>query len=257
MVFGTTRLQGQQPHQIIVKGGTNGGSETDTDTGLLAGNRNDRCHCVTFVSALMMNWRARWARLYSPLVVALTVVLFVLLVAVAFRFDLVSSRRLIENRDLVDVSTKILGTLILTLGAVASYFRFFKGRTLSPRLKIEATVDVLPIDSSRNFHVLSVEVTNVGSVAIWGLEPCVEIRYHGDETRTEENIKDWWTPLDIQDDVVRIRMLDTEESSQFIVHREVELDVWAVTYFVRVSLSSGHSWHRVISASNCLHDDQA
>lgn len=204
-----------------------------------------------------MNWRARWARLYSPLVVALTVVFVILLVAVAFRLGFISSVRLVQNKELVDVSSKILGTIILTLGAVASYFRFFKGRTLSPRLTIQATVDVLPIDSSRNFHVLSLEVTNVGSVAIWGLEPRVEIRYHGEDSRTEEDISDWWTPLKLRDDVLRIPMLDTEESSQFIVHREVGLDIWAVTYFARVSLSSGHSWHRVVSASNRLHNDQA
>ena len=98
-----------------------------------------------------MSWGARWARLYSPLIVALSVVVVVLLVAVAFRLGFISAPRLVENKDLVDVSTKILGTLILTLGAVASYFRFFKGRTLSPRLKIEATVNVFSIDPSRNF----------------------------------------------------------------------------------------------------------
>ncbi len=201
-----------------------------------------------------MNWRARWARLYSPLVVALSITLIVLLVAAAFRLGLISGPRLVENKDLVDVSTKILGSLILSLGAVASYFRFFKGRTLSPRLQIETKVDVLPIVSSRHFHVLSVEVSNVGSVAIWGLEPQVEIRYHGDKAWTEKDTGHWWTPLDPQDDVARLRMLDTEESSQFVVQREVPINVWAVTYFTRISLSSGHSWHRVTSASNRVPD---
>lgn len=197
-----------------------------------------------------MSWHARWAKLYSSLVVALSVVLAVLLVALAFRLDFISAHWLVANKNLVDVSTKILGALILTLGAVASYFRFFKGRTLSPRLKIEADVDVFPIDGSRNFHVLSVDVANVGSVAIWGLEPRVEIRYHGEEVRTEKDIDDWWTPLDHRDSTAKLSMLDTEESSQFVVHREVRREVWAVTYFIRVSLSSGHSWRRVITASN-------
>ncbi len=202
-----------------------------------------------------MTWGARWARLYSPLVVALSVAVVVLLVAVAFRLGFISAPRLVENKDLIDVGTKLLGSVIITLGAIASYFRFFKGRTLSPRLKIDAKVEVFPVDSSRNFHVLSVEVTNVGSVAIWGLEPRVEIRFHGDKDRTEEDIGDWWTPLDHRDGTPRLQMLDTEESSQFVVHREVPRAVWAVTYFTRVSLGSGHSWHRLITASN-LFDEQ-
>jgi hypothetical protein len=190
------------------------------------------------------------------LVVALSVAVVVLLVAVAFRLGLISAPRLVENKDLVDVSTKILGALILTLGAVASYFRFFKGRTLSPRLKIDAAVEVFPIDSSRNLHVLSVEVANVGSVSIWGLQPRVEIHYHGDEERREEDIGDWWTPLDQRDGTPRLRMLDTGESSQFVVHREVPREVWAVTYFTRISLSSGHSWDRVTTASNRVDEDR-
>ena len=203
-----------------------------------------------------MSWGARWARLYSPLVVGLSLVAIVLLVVVAFKLGFISAPRLVENKELVDVSTKILGTLILTLGAVASYFRFFKGRTLSPRLKIDATIEVLPIDSSRNFHVLSVDVANIGSVAIWGLQPRVEIRYHSDEERTEEDIGDWWTPLDHRDGTPRLRMLDTDESSQFVVHRAVPHEIWAVTYFTRVSLSSGHSWHRVITASNRIREER-
>ena len=77
--------------------------------------------------------------------------------------------------------------MILTFGAIASYFRFFKGRTLSPRLTINAAVEVFPIDATRTLHVLSVDVKNVGSVAIWGLEPRVEIHFHCDQERTEED----------------------------------------------------------------------
>ena len=199
-----------------------------------------------------MSWGARWARAYSPLVVALSVAVVALLIAVAFRLGVISAPRLVANKDLIDVGTKLLGAVIVTFGAIASYFRFFKGRTLSPRLKIDARVEVFPIDPTRNFHVLSVEVTNVGSVAIWGLEPRVEIRFHGDQEQTEEDIGNWWTPLEQRDGRPRLRMLDTEESSQFVVHREVPRAFWAVTYFTRVSLSSGHSWHRLVTASNRL-----
>ncbi len=203
-----------------------------------------------------MNWRARWARLYSPLLVVLSMVLIVLLIAVAFRLGFVSRLRLVENKDLIDASTKLLGTLVLTLGAVASYFRFFKGRTLSPRLTIETTVEVFPFDESTNFHAVSIEVSNVGSVAIWGLEPRVEITYHRSDGKTQEDVGKWWTPLDLKDGKARVKMLDTGESSQFVVDRRVPINVRVATYVARVSLSDRYSWHRVTHASNCLQADQ-
>ena len=203
-----------------------------------------------------MNWRARWARLYSPLVVVLSVVVAILLVAVSFRLGFISRLRLVENKDLIDASTKILGTLVLTLGVVASYFRFFKGRTLSPRLNIKTTVDVFPFDESTNFHAVNVEVINVGSVAVWGLEPRVEITYHRTDRETEEDVGKWWTPLDLQDDKERIKMLDTGESSQFVVDRRVPADVRVATYVARVSLSNGYTWHRVTHVSNLLESDR-
>ena len=104
-----------------------------------------------------MTWGARWARLYSALVVALSVLVGVLLVLAAFRYGVIRASTLVQNKELIDVGTKLLGTIILAFGAIASYFRFFKGRTLSPRLTINATVDVFPIDAAKTLHVLSVD----------------------------------------------------------------------------------------------------
>ena len=201
-----------------------------------------------------MTWDARWARLHSALVVVLSVLVGTLLVAVAFRYGFIRTSTLVQNKELVDVGTKLLGAIILVFGAIASYFRFFKGRTLSPRLTITTTVEVFPVDGARNLHVLGVEVKNVGSVPIWGLEPRVEIHFHGDHERTEEDIGNWWTPLEQSDGKQRLQMLDTDESSQFVVHRDVPTEYWAVTYFTRISLSSGHSWHRIVTASNRIDD---
>src|SRR6185437_10142384 len=227
-----------------------GSAKTNAGARLLACCGPCGCRWSTCVCLNAMSWSARWARLYSAVVAALSVLVVALVVAAAFRLGLVSAPALVANKDLIDVITKILGAVIVTFGSIASYFRFFKGRTLSPRLKIDAKVEVLPIDAARNFHVLTVEVTNVGSVAIWGLEPRVEIHFHGDREETEADIGDWWTPLAQRDGRPRLRMLDTEESSQFIVQREVPQGFWAVTYATRISLSSGHSWHRLVTASN-------
>ena len=202
-----------------------------------------------------MTWDARWARLHSALVVVLSVLVGVLLIAVAFRYGFIRASTLVQNKDLVDVGSKLLGVIVLVFGSIASYFRFFKGRTLSPRLTIGAVVEVFPVDAVRNLHVLSVEVKNVGSVAIWGLEPRVEIHFHGAQPRTEEEIGNWWTPLEEGTaQKKRLHMLDTDESSQFVVHRDVSTDCWAVTYFTRVGLSSGHSWHRIVTAANRVND---
>jgi len=47
-------------------------------------------------------------------------------------------------------------------------------------------------------------------------------------------------------------MLATDESSQFVVQRKVPIECWTVTYFARVAVSSGQSWHRIVTASNSV-----
>ena len=199
-----------------------------------------------------MNLSVRWSRSYSGIVVSLTLVALILLVAVAFRFEWISASELVDNKDVIDVVTKILGASVLTLGAVASYFRFFKGRTLSPRLSMDAKVEVFPANSERNLHVLTINVANVGSVAAWGMDPQLRIQYYGGQSRPEEFVRKWFKPIEGEEDSATVPVLDTEESTQYVVVREVPRDVWAVIYAARIAVSSGHSWQHIVSASNQL-----
>jgi hypothetical protein len=60
------------------------------------------------------------------------------------------------------VSTYVTMTLVV-LGAVASYFRFFYGRTLVERAKLKLEVDVFPDDSEHNLHSARLVVENAGT----------------------------------------------------------------------------------------------
>ncbi len=193
----------------------------------------------------------RWAKLHASAVASLTIVAAILLVSVLFKYGIVSGADLVENKSLVDVLSKILGTSILTLGAIASYFRFFRGRTLSPRLKIDAKVDVYPASQGSNLHILSVEVTNIGAVSVWGLRPSVRLIRHGPDGDEEEGeIRRWWEPMAESGDAGKLRVVDTEESEQYVVQRTVPKTFYAVTYCVGGRLESGQSWSRVVTASN-------
>ncbi|MCM2287324.1 MAG: hypothetical protein NDI81_21295 [Desulfobacula sp.] len=194
--------------------------------------------------------KALWARTHAPIVVVLSIIVIALLVAVLFRYDYINTALLVSHKDFIDVTSKILTSIILIFGAAASYFRFFRGRTLSPRLKMSASVAVFEATDSENLHVLSIIITNIGSVAIWNPEPQAEVVYHGIKSEKDEVIDQWWAPMLKTDSAKRLPMVDTSEEAQYVVQRLVPKDVYAVTYFAQISLESGHSWHRSVTVSN-------
>jgi hypothetical protein len=191
-----------------------------------------------------------WARSYGPVITLLSIIATVLFVAVLFHYRIISKTILVQNKNFIELLSTIITTSIVLLGALFSYFRFFRGRTLAPRLKLSAHIDVIKATDTEYLHVLNFEVTNIGSVAIWNLRPDVEIQYHGTEQKTKENITAWQTPM--EEDNNKISMLDTEESSQYIVRRLVPIEIWAVTYYTKATLESGHSWRHAVTVSNTI-----
>lgn len=197
-----------------------------------------------------MNSKTLWARSQAPVVVVLSVIFALLCIAVLFKYNVISTATLAKNKDLIDVVSKVLTTAIIMFGAIASYFRFFRGRTLSPRLKMEANVSVFKATDTKNLHILSIVITNIGSVAIWNPQPYAEILYHGNTNEKNDIIDEWWSPAQEDGSANRIPMIDTGEDAQYVVQRLVPKNVFAVTYFARVGLESGHTWHRSVTVSN-------
>jgi hypothetical protein len=82
----------------------------------------------------------------------------------------------------IDGGAKLVATLLAVAAGIASYFRFFRGRTLSARANLELSVEVVRRSSGSMIHLISIELVNVGNVAIRPVTPTVVVHYYGSES---------------------------------------------------------------------------
>lgn len=197
-----------------------------------------------------MSWTSRYRRHHGQLVFFLSVVVLVLLLAVLIDAGIVSARALTANKDLIDVLSTLASFGLLLVGAVLAYFRFFRGRTLSPRLDLEINCSVFEATPAEHLHVLSIEVVNIGPVAIWEPRPIVEVIRHSGGGSRSEVISEWFTPKLTPDGIERIAVLDTGESAQFFTQELITTEIKVVTYFAHVSTERGAVWSKAITVGN-------
>ena len=87
--------------------------------------------------------------------------------------------------NFVDTFSKIITTVFLVIGGIFSYLKFFKGRTLSPKLIITPQSGVIH-DQSGYLHWIETQIENKGSVAVWNYEVIIYATLHGG---SEERIR--------------------------------------------------------------------
>lgn len=100
-----------------------------------------------------------------------------LLLALAIAYLLVEryAGTLLGAKDVVDAASKGLGTVLVAVGAVAGYHKYFKGRAFAERLKlglssrpvrwIAAVTDGK--DVSALLHAVDLQVENAGTMTLW------------------------------------------------------------------------------------------
>src|SRR5437868_5417918 len=94
-----------------------------------------------------------------------------------------------RNRKYTPVETGIAGKIVL--GSIASYFRFFRGRTFAARGDIVITVKVMEGSPGKVLHVIDVVFNNLGTVPIW--KPLAELRIEafGNPAIEPEQVTEW------------------------------------------------------------------
>jgi hypothetical protein len=186
----------------------------------------------------------------GQIILALFVVASSLLTANLIKYGHLSRHAIIENKDLIDIVIKAVGSILLVIGAVASYYRFFRGRTFAPRANLK--LDISVFDTGREFrlHVINLEATNVGNVPIWEPRPVITVLLHGSEDLETYVIDNWWHPMWEKKGVYAIDLIDSQESAQFYASQHISLDVWAVTYTAAIEASGRNVWRKSITVSN-------
>jgi hypothetical protein len=185
----------------------------------------------------------------DSLVFALSVAAVVLGVLVAWREGLVSATWLKDNKDAVSAACSLVTATVLVLGAVASYLRFFRGRTLSLRAELALSVSTHPTTSGVVLHAITLTAKNVGNATIWSPVPRMTLEVHGPpETAGSELISDW------TEETARaagfMPVIEPGETVMFFAVRRIPAAAWAVAYGATLRADRGDTWHTSRMVSN-------
>jgi hypothetical protein len=183
--------------------------------------------------------------------VVLSLIAVVLLVANLVKDGLVTAELLESNKGAIDAGSKIVTGVLLLVGGLFSYFRFFRGRLLAVRAEVSIQVSVHKSPHDFNLHAIQISMRNVGSSAIWEPEPELWITLDEAESSKHEVVREW-SDLPGCDDPSFASVIDTGESVLFFCRRRIPKRVWAVTYQVAVRSASGDIWQSGTTVSNML-----
>ena len=186
-------------------------------------------------------------RYKSQIILGLTLIVCPLIGANVIKYSNFTREGIVANKDLIDVITKILSSTILAIGLIASYYRFFRGRTFAARADLKLDVAVYNTEDNYNLHVINLEVINIGSIPIREPHPTIVVYIHKPQKFTTVVIDDWSRPMEEEGD---IHIIDSQENAQYHATRPISQDVLAVTYVARVKSRGKVTWKRAVTVSN-------
>lgn len=193
----------------------------------------------------------------SQIILILGIIVCLLVVANIVKYGHPLKENILQNKELIDAVTKFLAAIVLIAGAIASYYRFFRGRTFAARADLKIDVAVYETDQNFKLHVINLEVTNIGAVTIMGLEPKILVYLYGPNGEDTYTIDNWADPIQEKTSWHSDYVLDPQERSQFHASEHISQEIWAVTYIARVESQNKYIWKRVTTVSNKSSSDNS
>lgn len=184
-----------------------------------------------------------WIRRHKgALIFALSIIAIALVIANAWKHQILSVDWLKSQKDALAALNSIVTLLVFIAGSVFSYYRFFKGRTLSLRADPQIDVSVHSTDGSANIHAYNLTIKNVGTSTIWNPKPHLKLIIHGPPgINGEREISGWYEEERANDHTVPV--IEADERVSFFGHQKIKNEAWAVTYIASIQADSGDSWY--------------
>lgn len=183
------------------------------------------------------------------IVTFLLLIVILLIIYLLIQYKIISILWFQSHQYLFDISLTMLQILVILLGAILTYYRFFKGRTFSEKLIIKINIRVIKAKEKNNLHFLDINLYNSGSVLI--TNPIISIFIKKYKSKTEEN-ESIALPFKYEDEAcekIRQFVIQPQESDSYSYLYKVSSDIWAVTYSIIVN-SKGKIWKRNITIPN-------
>lgn len=174
----------------------------------------------------------------------LTVV--VLGVAVLFKVGVIPRRLDNDTVGLIGAAANVTTVVVLSVGGVLSYFKFFKGRTLSPRLVITPHAGRVAFNRENVFWI-EAQIENKGSVTVWNYGVTVYAVLHRDKDERVTVSHFMPHPPGTEQ---REKLIESGESVFEHAFLAVPDDATAVTFQIVVEDQSRATWWRSVTVSN-------
>ena len=196
----------------------------------------------------MYNWLRRHK---GALIFALSVTVFALIAANAWKHEVLTSTWLKEQKDALAALNSIVTLLVFLAASIFSYYRFFRGRTLSLRSELTMDVSVHTTPNEHNLHAFALTAKNVGTSTIWNPKPEVQIAIHGPPDVKEHRTIDIWYEEKIgEEGNATVAVIEADETVSFTGQQLISKSAWAVTYSASLKADSGDVWYSSKTVSN-------
>jgi hypothetical protein len=195
----------------------------------------------------MKSWLTRHRDVVIP---ALVVLAAAMVLADLMRYKLLTTSILASNKDALAALSSAVSIVALSVGAVFSYYRFFRGRTFYSRAELKINVIVIPMRVGASMHAVILEVKNIGTLSIWDPIPVMRIDEYGPDGVHRRVIDSWSEAQSPRGEGATLAVIDSGETASFWTEIEVSEEMWAVFYTAFVHSSQGEIWKQVTVAQN-------
>lgn len=153
-----------------------------------------------------------------------------------------------EYKRLTDIVSNVLSILLISIGAILSYFKFFKGRILQENIELVGFAKVVETDEKHNSVFCNIKVKNIGNIALVNPKSYMKVEFLTDESIKEEKEIDLNEEYSNQSNSWVI----IEPRAHYNVHsfHKVDKSVWAFRYTFHLTSDRKNTWLRVITVFN-------
>jgi hypothetical protein len=196
---------------------------------------------------MMLKWYIRYRDTIIPL---LAVVIATLVLANLIKHGALTASRLKDNKDALAALQSVVQVIVLSLGAIFSYYRFFRGRTFVSRADVALDVQVFATETDDYLHAIAIEFRNLGTVSIFDPQPVLNIRYYGPSDIEDEHWTNWREARLPGRSRLSYAVVDSGETASYSASHAVPNIVWAVEYTAFITDADGITWKRSVTVEN-------
>ena len=189
------------------------------------------------------------SKYYWRIIFLLAILATLLVFLVNWKYQIITSASIVTNKDIIDVISKFVSSLAIVIGGILSYYKFFKGRIFSERLKLYINARVTNVTELQNFHFIDIQLENVGTITVWEPRIFLDI-VHYSEDRKEEKVDLIERNTEKNEDELYKPLIEVSESVSNHFNHLVDVKNWLVVYRVKVVSKRGNIWERLVSIPN-------